>query len=159
MVHVFDAAGRPLGLPPVLLGLAVGDDSVPGIGSRKLADIRLAGRTTSAGRFASEPGRNLQGEDIVWIDCDAAVSMHRVRASNKAGRWLERLATLTAADNRISCGCVDMPAAFYGALVKPVFGAWPAVIYVPPETRPVGTLPGLAGGTASGAAPLVAATP
>ena len=159
MLHVFDAAGSPLGSSPVLLGLAVGDDSVPGIGTRKLADIRPAERTTPAGRFVTEPGRNLQGEDIVWIDYDAAVSMHRVRASNKADRRLERLATPTAADNRISYGCVNVPAAFYDALVKPVFGVRPAVIYVLPETRPVGTLLGLADGAARGVAPLVAATP
>ena len=29
MLHVFDVAGRPLGASRVLLGLAVGDDSVP----------------------------------------------------------------------------------------------------------------------------------
>jgi hypothetical protein len=144
MLHVFDASGNPLGSSPVLLGLAVGDDSAPGIGTRKLADIRPDERTTPAGRFVSEPGRNLQGEDIVWIDYDAAISMHRVRASNKADRRLERLATPTAADNRISYGCVNVPAAFYDALVKPVFGAKPAVVYILPETRPVGTLLGLA---------------
>ncbi|WP_232229916.1 L,D-transpeptidase [Polaromonas glacialis] len=159
MLHVFDAAGSPLGSSPVLLGLAVGDDSAPGIGTRKLADIRPDERTTPAGRFVSEPGRNLQGEDIVWIDYDAAVSMHRVRASNKADRRLERLATPTAADNRISYGCVNVPAAFYDALVKPVFGARPAVIYVLPETRPVGTLLGLGDGSARDVAPLVAAAP
>ena len=159
MLHVFDATGSPLGSSPVLLGLAVGDDSVPGIGSRKLADIRPAERTTPAGRFVSEPGHNLQGEDIVWIDYDTAISMHRVRASKKADRRLERLATPTAADNRISYGCVNVPAAFYDALVKPVFGVMPAVVYVLPETRPVGTLLGLADGAARGVAPLVAATP
>ncbi|MDB5884748.1 MAG: hypothetical protein JWR74_919 [Polaromonas sp.] len=135
MLHVFDAAGQPRGSSPVLLGLAVGDDSVPGIGQRKMSDIRPEERTTPAGRFASEPGANLQGEDIVWIDYDAAVSMHRVRASNKADRRLERLATPTAADNRISYGCVNVPAAFYDAQIKPVFGVKPAVVYVLPETR------------------------
>ena len=159
MLHVFDASGSPRGSSPVLLGLAVGDDSVPGIGTRKLADIRPAERTTPAGRFVSEPGRNLQGEDIVWIDYDAAISMHRVRASNKADRRLERLATPTAADNRISYGCVNVPAAFYDALLKPVFGVKPAVVYVLPETRPVDTLLGLVDGAAHDAAPLVAATP
>ena len=157
MLHVFDAAGSPLGSSPVLLGLAVGDDSAPDIGTRKLADIRPAERTTPAGRFVSEPGRNLQGEDIVWIDYDAAVSMHRVRASNKADRRLERLATPTAADNRISYGCVNVPAAFYDARIKPVFGARPAVVYVLPETRPLGSLIGLADGMALEAVQLSAA--
>lgn len=157
MLHVFDAAGSPLGSSPVLLGLAVGDDSAPDIGTRKLADIRPAERTTPAGRFVSEPGRNLQGEDIVWIDYDAAVSMHRVRASNKADRRLERLATPTAADNRISYGCVNVPAAFFDARIKPVFGARPAVVYVLPETRPLGSLIGLADGMALEAVQLSAA--
>lgn len=150
MLHVFDAAGQAQGSSPVLLGLAVGDDSVPGIGQRKMSEIRPDERTTPAGRFASEPGRNLQGEDIVWIDYDAAVSMHRVRASNKADRRLERLATPTAADNRISYGCVNVPAAFYDAQIKPIFGARPAVVYVLPETRPAGAVFGvIAGRTAS----------
>lgn len=129
------------------------------MGSRKLADIRPAQRTAPSGRFLSGPGRNLQGEDIVWIDHDAAVSMHRVRASNKADRRMERLAMPTVADNRISCGCVNVPAAFYDALVQPVFGVMPAVIYRLSETRPVGTLLGLADGTAHAVAPQVAGAP
>ncbi|CAN5345259.1 hypothetical protein BH10PSE16_BH10PSE16_13000 [soil metagenome] len=148
-LHVFDAAGEPLGSSPVLLGLAVGDDSVPGIGERKMSDIRPAERTTPAGRFVSEPGRNMQGEDIVWISYDVAVSMHRVRANNKADRRLERLATPTPDDNRISYGCVNVPAAFYDALLKPVFGVKPAVIYVLPETRPVASILDMAGDTVS----------
>ena len=35
-------------------------------------------RTTPAGRFVAERGQNLRGEDVVWIDYDAAVLMHRV---------------------------------------------------------------------------------
>lgn len=144
MLHVFDAAGISRGSSPVLLGMAVGDDSVPGIGERKMSEIRPAERTTPAGRFVSEPGLNLQGEDIVWIDYESAVSMHRVRASNKADRRLERLATPTPADNRISYGCVNVPAAFYDAHIKPVFGMAPAVVYVLPETRPASAFFGVA---------------
>jgi hypothetical protein len=65
-VFVFDANGALRGASPVLLGLAHGDASVPGIGERKMSEIRPEERTTPAGRFASEPGRNLSGEDIVW---------------------------------------------------------------------------------------------
>jgi hypothetical protein len=136
LLHVFDSAGTLRGSSPVLLGLAVGDDSVPGIGERKMADIKPAERTTPAGRFVSEPGRNLQGEDIVWIDYEAAISMHRVRTGNQADRRLERLATPTPADNRISYGCVNVPAAFYDTFIKPAFGITPAIVYVLPETRP-----------------------
>ena len=158
MLHVFDAAGALRGSSPVLLGLAVGDDSVPGIGERKMSDIQPAERTTPAGRFASEPGRNLQNDDIVWIDYNAAVSMHRVRSSNKADRRLQRLATPTPADNRISYGCVNVPAAFYDALVKPSLGAGPGVIYVLPETRPVDTILGQANGAPANAGQLAAKT-
>ena len=136
-VFVFDAKGTLLGASPVLGGLARGDDSVPGIGERPMAKIRPHERTTSAGRFASEPGRNTGGEDIVWVDYDAAISMHRVRNTNKADRRLERLASPTIADNRISYGCINVPAAFYDAYVKPALGQRRGVVYVVPESSPV----------------------
>ena len=151
MLHVLHAAGALRGSSPVLLGLAVGDDSVPGIGEHRLSDIRPAERTTPAGRFTSEPGRNLQNDDIVWIDYNAAVSMHRVRSSNQADRRLQRLATPTPADNRISYSCVNVPAAFYDALVKPFLGAAPGVVYVLPETRPGSTILEKASGALSDA--------
>ena len=42
----FEADGHLKGDAPVLLGLARGDDTVPGIGERKLADIKPSERTT-----------------------------------------------------------------------------------------------------------------
>ena len=134
-VHVFAPDGTLRGSSPVLLGLAKGDESVPGIGERPMAQIRPHERTTPAGRFASEPGVNANGEDIVWVDYDAAVSMHRVRTANKADRRLHRLATPTIADNRISYGCINVPAAFYDGYVKPALGSTRGVVYVMPETE------------------------
>ena len=151
-VHVFDAGGKERASAPILLGLARGDDSIPGIGERPMAQIRPEERTTPAGRFATEPGRNLQGEDIVWIDYDAAVSMHRVRATNPAERRLERLATPGVEDNRISYGCINVPAAFYDAYVKPTLGTRRGVVYVLPETRPLAAVFGL--GTRVAATPV-----
>ena len=133
---VFSADGSLKGSTAVLLGSARGDDSVPGIGERPLSQVRPHERTTPAGRFVSEHGVNLQGEDIIWIDYDAAVSMHRVRANNKAERRLQRLASATPDDNRISYGCVNIPAAFYDRVLRPTLGAGAAVVYVLPETRP-----------------------
>lgn len=135
-VFVFGAEGTLQGASPVLLGLAQGDGSVPGIGERKLSDIRPDERTTPAGRFLSEPGINLQGEDIVWVDYSAAVSMHRVRTNNKSERRLERLASANAEDHRISYGCINVPTAFYDTYVKPVFGSARGVVYVLPEKQP-----------------------
>jgi hypothetical protein len=134
---LFDAGGGLLGDSPVLLGLARGDHTVPGIGERRIQDIRPHERTTPAGRFVAEPGRNLSGEDVVWIDYDAAVSMHRVRATKAAERRLQRLDSPTPADNRISYGCVNLPVAFYDAHIQPLFRDRRAVVYVLPDTLPM----------------------
>ena len=135
-LYVFDGDAALVSSTPVLLGAAVGDDSVPGIGERKISEILPHERTTPAGRFLGERGRNLKGEGIVWVDYDAAVSMHRVRANDPTERRLQRLASKTSADNRISYGCINVPAAFFDAHVWPVFEAGrKAMIYVMPETR------------------------
>ncbi len=134
-LYAFDAKARLLGFSPVLLGAALGDDSVPGIGDRPIAQVRPAERTTPAGRFVAELGRNANGEDVVWVDYDAAVSMHRVRTANAAERRLQRLATPTADDNRISYGCINVPVTFYEAFVKPVFAEQRAVVYVLPDVK------------------------
>lgn len=140
-IFVFDASGQIRGTAPVLLGLARGDDTVPGIGDRKLSDIRPEERTTPAGRFVAERGMSSRGEgvleDIVWVDYDSGVSLHRVVTGNSRDRRLERLATPTPADNRISYGCINVPAAFYDKVVNPSFTATSGIVYVLPETRPL----------------------
>lgn len=134
-LYVFAADGRLRGASAVLLGSARGDDSVPGIGSRPINQVRPAERTTPAGRFVAERGRNTFGEDIVWLDYDAAVSLHRVRATDAKERRLERLETLSADDNRISYGCINVPKAFYETVVSPTFAQQKAVVYVLPEVK------------------------
>lgn len=136
-VYVFAAGGRLLGTSPVLLGYASGDLSVAGIGQKAIDEIKPQERTTPAGRFVSEPGRNSLGHDVVWVDYGAAVSMHRVRATNPKERRLERLATPTAADNRISWGCINVPVDFFDRTVWPNLGRGRAIVYVLPEKRPL----------------------
>ena len=139
-VHVFDANARLLGSSPVLLGAAHGDESVPGIGTRPMAQVLPHERTTPAGRFVGERGRNASGEDVVWVDYDAAVSMHRVRATNPKERRLQRLASPTPEDNRISYGCINVPTAFYNSTIGPLFAARDAIVYVLPESPPARVL-------------------
>ena len=134
---LFDASGKRIGSTAVLLGLAHGDLSVPGIGEREMSRILPQERTTPAGRFVTEVGRNSNGEDIFWVDYDAAVSMHRVRATNPAERRIQRLATPTPADNRISYGCINVPAAFYGKRIQPLFAREKGIVYLLPETLPM----------------------
>ncbi|MEO5844189.1 MAG: hypothetical protein ABIQ33_05060 [Caldimonas sp.] len=136
-LYVFAPSGRLIGASPVLLGLARGDDSEPGIGDKPIAAVRPEERTTPAGRFVSEPGKNLGGEDVIWVDYDAAVSMHRVRANVKSERRLERLESPDPAEHRISYGCINVPASFYDSVAWPSFAQAGGVIYVLPETRPL----------------------
>ena len=135
-VSVLNGRGQLLGSSPVLLGVAVGDDSAPDIGTRPMAQVLPHERTTPAGRFLAEPGHNAKGEDIVWVDYDSAVSMHRVRLANPGDRRLHRLATPTVADNRISYGCINVPVKFYDKILSPAMTGRGGVIYVLPETRP-----------------------
>jgi len=136
-VYVFDAQGRLQGDAPALLGAAQGDRSAPGIGEKPLAQIAKHERTTPAGRFVAEAGRNAKGEDIVWVDYDAAISMHRVRPLKAEERRLQRLASPTPKDNRISYGCINLPAAFFDGEVKPVFASGRAIVYVLPDSEPL----------------------
>lgn len=138
--YVFDPSGALQGAAPVLLGSAIGDHTVPGVGDKPLSQVRPEERTTPAGRFIAEPGVNNKGEDIIWVDYDAAVSMHRVRPNVKAERRLERLASKTPADNRISFGCINLPVRFYEDVLSPTVRRMGAVIYVLPETQPAAAL-------------------
>lgn len=135
-VFVFDASGKIKGAAPTLLGLARGDDSVPGIGQRKLSTIHPDERTTPAGRFVASLARNLHGQEILWIDYDAAISLHRVITSNAKEYRAERLASPAIDDNRISYGCINVPVKFYEHVVSPAFKKANGIVYVLPETRP-----------------------
>ncbi len=145
-VYVLDIAGQLLGTAPVLLGSARGDDTVPGVGDKPLSQVRPEERTTPAGRFIAEPGVNAQGEDIVWVDYQAAVSMHRVRTRVKSERRLQRLASPTPEDNRISYGCINLPRRFYEDILAPRAREG-AVVYVLPESRPYQEVFGIRMGT------------
>lgn len=137
-LYVFDAAARLRNATPVLLGAARGDDNVPGIGARPIADVQPHERTTPAGRFTAQRGRNTLGENVVWVDYDNAVSMHRVRATEPSERRMERLASKTIDDNRVSYGCINVPVAFYDAFVLPTTDAGrQPIVYVLPEERSV----------------------
>ena len=134
-IYVFDTDGHLHGAAAVLLGLAKGDETAPGVGDRELSNIAPSERTTPAGRFVAEPGRNAHGADIVWVDYEAAVSMHRVLTNNPAERRLERLASPKPSEHRISFGCINLPTSFYEQVLAPTVNKDATVIYVLPETR------------------------
>jgi len=135
-VFVFDDAGRLLGTGAALLGLARGDDTAPGIGQQKLATITPDQRTTPAGRFEASLGHDFE-QDILWIDYQSALSLHRVVVGNAKDRRARRLASPSPLDNRISYGCINVTAAFYDRVIAPAFAGTVGIVYILPETRPL----------------------
>lgn len=134
-VYMFDAQGQLRGAASALLGLAVGDHTVPGIGQRKLSSILPAERTTPAGRFVASLDKDIKGEEVLWVDYDSALSLHRVVKGQASERRAERLATPSPVDNRISFGCINVPVKFYETVVSPSFTGTNGIVYILPETR------------------------
>lgn len=133
-VLVFHPDGRLRGAAPALLGLGHGDDSVPGIGQRKLSTIAPKERTTPAGRFVASLGNDFGKKNVLWVDYDAALSLHRVIPTKSR---LHRLATPPILDNRASFGCINVPAKFFDTVVEPSFTGTKGIVYILPETRPI----------------------
>ena len=136
-LFVFDPQGRLRGASPVLLGLARGDHTVPGIGSRKLSTIQPQERTTPAGRFVAALDKSLAGEEILWVDYDSGVALHRVIATIPKERRLQRLESSLPLEHRITFGCINVPVAFYEKVISPTFTGTSGIVYVLPEVRPV----------------------
>lgn len=139
-VAAFDAQGQLQGAGPALLGAARGDVSPPGAGTMKLADITPAMRITPAGRFEAGFGHDFGPHDVLWVDYDDAIALHRVVTSNATERRLERLATPSVLDNRISYGCINVPVRFYEGVIQPLFKPANGIVYILPETATFGKL-------------------
>ena len=127
---IFSADGNLRAATPILVGLTKGDHSVPGTGAKKLSAIRREERTTPAGRFVALPGRNLKGKDILWVDYENALSVHRAEKSRQ-----KRLKTPTLSDKRITLGCINVPERFYDDILSPIFAGTQAIVYILPEVR------------------------
>jgi hypothetical protein len=118
----------------VLLGLAKGDHSVPGIGNKTISQIRPDERTTPAGRFEAVMGFNHKGKQTLWLDYEQALSMHAVIKGTPLERRAQRLASPTPLDNRISYGCINVPVPFFQEVIQSNFSGNGGIVYVLPET-------------------------
>lgn len=134
-VLVFDAQGLLLGGTPALLGIAHGDDATPGIGDRPLSEIGPAERTTPAGRFQARIGPAIGDQTVLWVDFETSVALHPVVTSNKTERRVERLQSPTPKDNRITFGCINVPASFFEEMVRPLFAERGGMVYILPEKK------------------------
>lgn len=134
-VFVFDVRGRLTGSAPVLIGSALSDETSPEVGELELVHIPADQRTTGAGRFDAYLGpANGEAPEVLWLDYDSGLSLHPVITGNKKQRRLQRLATATPLDNRITYGCINVPKEFYADVVRAAFEQR-GVVYVLPETR------------------------
>jgi hypothetical protein len=136
-VFVFDKIGEMLGTASALVGLAPGDDSVPGIGTMPLTKIAPDMRTTPAGRFVATLGRDLGKLDVLWVDYATAISLHRVINTKPAERRLDRIVSKVPAEHRISYGCINVPTKFFDSVVDPTFKDTHGIVYILPEVKEV----------------------
>jgi hypothetical protein len=139
-VFVFDGRARLIGATSALIGLARGDESAPGVGDKKLSDIRPSERTTAAGRFVAALGQDISNQDVLWVDYSAALALHRVPSRNSKEGRLQRLASSSSLDHRITFGCIDVPVAFYDKVVHANFSETSGIVYILPETKPLSSV-------------------
>ena len=137
-LFLFDPKGKPLAAVPVLIGIASGAEASPGVGNKKLADLGPAEKTTPAGRFLAKFGLPVAGERVLWVDYATSVALHPIPKDAAAKeKRRERMLSPTAADNRITFGCINVPKAFYGGTLRPLFRRKGGYVYVLPDTRPL----------------------
>jgi hypothetical protein len=135
-LYVFKPDGALQAATPVLLGAARGDDGSPGVGERaQSGTLPFEERTTPAGRYVTQPGRNIAGEPVVWMDYEAALAIHRLRPGRAHTIRAARLEKSEPSERRVSLGCVVVPVNFYLGVIQPVLGRRAGVVYVLPETH------------------------
>lgn len=139
-ILVYAGDGRLVGRSPALLGAAPGDASVPGVGERtQRRALQPEDRTTPAGRFVARLGRNHTGEQVVWVDWNAALAIHRLRDGPGGADRQQRLRR-PPAHRRVSDGCVVVPGVFFDRVVLPTLSGGRALVYILPEQPGRGTL-------------------
>jgi len=139
-IFVFGTGGKLVGESSTILGQSRGDVPVPGAGQKNPSDLLPYERKTPAGRFESQPGRNLHGEPVVWVDYDSGIAIHRVRPGISQMQRVSSLATEDPTNKRLSLGCVVVPEEFFWSVVIPTMGHTRGVVYVLPEDEPVQAL-------------------
>lgn len=136
-VFLFLPDGKLYSSARALMGAMVGDDIVPGVGNKKLADVTLKERTTPAGRFVAQLGFSLTKSELLWIDYESGFSMHPVVTSNPIERRLQRLASLNTSEHRITYGCVNVSSLFYKEQVSAIFKVSGGIVYILPEIHSI----------------------
>ena len=135
-ILVFGGDGRLRGAAPGLFGSAVGDHTAPGIAGLALREIPGRDRTTPAGRFVGGYGPSIDAGRVLWVDYESAVSIHPTATGVPAERRVERLASPTPDDNRVTHGCINVSPEFYEKIIRPTFERG-GVFYILPDADPI----------------------
>jgi len=137
-LFLFDAKGKPLARVPVLIGIAEGDEATPGVGTKNLAEIGPAEKTTPAGRFLAKYGFAAGRQKVLWVDYANSVALHPIPpTASKKERRRQRMLSPTPDDNRITFGCINVPAVFYSKSLRPLFQKKGGYVYVLPDSKPL----------------------
>jgi hypothetical protein len=83
-LFLFDRKGKAVGSVPVLIGAMPGDEATPGIGTKRLAEIGPAERTTPAGRYLARFGVAAGRQRVLWVDYATSVAIHTIPPGNAA---------------------------------------------------------------------------
>lgn len=135
-LFLFDPKAKLLGAVPVLIGITVGDEASPGVGSKRLADLGPAEKTTPAGRFLAKFGLPVRGERVLWVDYATSVALHPIpQDAGPNEKRRERMLSPTSDDNHITFGCINVPKAFYNGTLRPLFRTKGGYVYVLPDTK------------------------
>ncbi|HIB7356620.1 TPA: LPD38 domain-containing protein [Escherichia coli] len=126
-LYIMDSRDNVLVTMPALYGSRKGDAAVPG--------------QTPAGIFMLQQrhdvGASLGGDVQQFAEhTDGSIwAIHRVLTANPKQMREARLKSATAADNRISLGCINVPADMYDKYLK---NGFQGKLYVIPEQKPLG---------------------
>lgn len=135
-MFLFNAKGKQVAKAPVLLGIALGDEATPGIGTKNLSEIGPAEKTTPAGRFLAKYGVAAGKQKVLWVDYATSVAIHTIPTGKPREKRRERMLSKTIDDNRVTFGCINVPKAT-DAKIRQLFGRKGGYVYVLPDIKPI----------------------
>ena len=137
-LFLFAPDGTQQAAVPVLIGIMPGDEASPGVGTKTLASLGPAEKTTPAGRYLAKFGLPVAGQRVLWVDYTTSVALHPIpKDAGAREKRRERMLSPTPDDNRITFGCINVPQAFYARQLRPTFRRKGGYVYILPDTKPI----------------------
>lgn len=137
LLYAFDASGSLLAKTPALTGKTVADVYTEAQKRLSLAQTTDKDKVTPAGEFASKGVNSGYGKSVEFSHFGTSrLLIHSVYLGTPSERRAERLSSPTGEDNRVSYGCINVPAEFVKDVLEPHFMGASRVV-VMPETMSV----------------------